>query len=189
MRKFAILIMLALEVAVCGCASNPPNTRIATTTNTNWLAQLSGGTGQASELNFETQFSVTTFSGTSAPLDVISLRFINQGACFGNGLNNETVGGQATLTVSSTNQVTGSMSMTVASTLNSNVLTLTAPDGGVTGTSNGSPGVLGTLSNGVVVGTWSLSSSDNNCIPTSPVGGTFIMCQNPNAHGVCVPPT
>ena len=188
MRKFAILTLLALELVVSGCGNNTPNTRIATTTNTNWLAQLSGGTGQASELNFETQFSVTTFSGTSAPLDVNSLRFLNQGMCFGNGQNNETVGGQATLTVSSTNKVTGSMTMTVASTLNSNVLTLTSPDGGVTGTTNGSPGVLGTLSNGVVVGTWSLSSSDTNCIPSSPASGAFIMCQNPNSQGVCVPP-
>ena len=47
--------------------------------------------------------------------------------------------------------------------------------GNLTGTSNGTPQVTGTLSNGVVVGTWMLSggAGDASCADS----GNFIMCQ------------
>jgi hypothetical protein len=178
MKKFAILIVLALELAICGCANNAPNTIVSTTTNGNWEAQLTGGTDQASLLNFTTVFSVTANSGATEPLNISSLYFFNQGACFGTNFHNETVTGSVTLDVSSTNQVTGSMTLRISSTTSNNVLTLTAPDGGLTGTTNGTPGTVGTLSNGVVSGTWTLTggSGDPSCTGT----GSFIMCQGKN---------
>jgi predicted transcriptional regulator len=53
-----------------------------------------------------------------------------------------------------------------------NTLTMS---GNVTGTSNGTPTTTGILSNGVVVGTWTLSggAGDSSCAGS----GNFIMCQ------------
>ena len=186
MKKFALLIVLAFELAVCGCANNAPNTIVSTTTTGNWGAQMTGGTGEAALLNFTTQFTLTANSGINEPLDIVAFSFINAGKCFGTAVTDNREVGNATLTVSSTNTVSGSLNFTVTSTTNGNVLTLTAPDGGLTGTTNGSPGTVGTLSNGIAVGTWTLTSSDTNCIPTSPVSGTFLMCQSTTQP--CVPP-
>jgi len=179
MKKLAILMLLALEIAVCSCGTSSPSTTVTTSTTGNWEAQLTGGTGAASQLNFVTAFTFTVNSGASVPLDITGFSFINAGACFANGVNGSTETGSATVTVSSTNQVTGGMTYTVTSqTTAGTVLTLTSANG-LTGTSNGTTGTTGTLTNGVVVGTWSLSSSDTNCIGTntSPVMGTFLMCQ------------
>ena len=60
MKKLAFLVVLALELAVGGCGTSPPiPTPTTTTTNGNWEAQLTGGTEQASQLNFVTAFSLT----------------------------------------------------------------------------------------------------------------------------------
>jgi hypothetical protein len=53
-----------------------------------------------------------------------------------------------------------------------NVLTLT---GNLTGTSNGTTGTTGTLSNGVVEGTWALTGGQGD--PSCTGGGSFLMCQ------------
>jgi hypothetical protein len=180
MKKFAILGLLALELAVGGCA-NPVNNEIHTITNATWEANLSGGLGQASLMNFTTTFQVED----AGPLDITAFSFFNGGACFGTNITDHTEAGAATLTVNSVNQVQGTLTYSITSRLNSNVLTLTSPSGDLTGTSNGSPGVLGTLSNGVAIGTWTLASSDTNCIPNSPASGTFLMCQGATT---CTPP-
>jgi hypothetical protein len=176
MKKFALLVVLALELAVCGCANNAPNTTVSTTTTGNWGAQLTGGTGEAALLNFTTGFTLTTNSGVNEPLGDITFSFINGGKCFGTAVADNREAGNATLTVSSTNTVSGSLNFTVSSATNSNVLTLTAPDGGLTGTTNGSPGTVGTLSNGIAVGSWKLTGGqgDASCVG----GGTFLMCQS-----------
>jgi hypothetical protein len=186
MKKFALFVALAFELAVCGCANNAPNTTVSTTTTGNWGAQMTGGTGEAALLNFTTQFTLTANSGVNEPLDIVGFSFINAGECFGTAVADNREAGNATLTVSSTNTVSGSLNFTVTSATNGNVLTLVAPDGGLTGTTNGSPGTVGTLSNGIAVGTWTLTSSDTNCIPTSSVSGTFLMCQSTTQP--CVPP-
>jgi hypothetical protein len=169
MKKFALLILLALELAVCGCANNSPNTTVNTTTSGSWEVQMTGGTGEASQLNFVTTFSVLN----SGPLTITGFSFFNTGKCFGNTVGAETETGSTTLTTSSTNTVTGPFTFTVTSaTPPGNVLTLT---GNLTGTSNGTTGTTGTLSNGVVEGTWALTGGQGD--PSCTGGGSFLMCQ------------
>ena len=173
MKKLAILLAVALELAVCACGNNTPTSTITTQASTaSWEAQLTGGTGQASLLNFVVSFSVNT----TGPLDVTGFSFFNQGACFATTANSQTVSGTTTLTTSNNLTVTGPFSLTIKSNSNSNSLALT---GTVTGTSNGTTTTIGTLSNGVVTGTWTLNSSDSACTGggTSSPSGTFIMCQ------------
>jgi hypothetical protein len=187
MKKFAILAMLALELAICGCGYTPPKNSVTTTTSGNWEAQLIGGTGPSSLLNFVTSFSVTTFTGQSnQSLDITGFGFYNSGPCFSLGDQQQTESGNASLNTSSAGQVTGSLNYTINSTTNSNVLLLTTggtPAGGVSGTSNGTTTTTGTMSNGVVWGTWKLTSSDPACIPPNggSASGTFVMCQGTNS--------
>jgi hypothetical protein len=187
MKKVAVLILIALELGVCGCGHTTPTNNITTTTAGNWEAQLIGGTGAASQLNFVTAFNVTDTTGVSnRPLDITGFSFFNAGACFTNGVGTSTEAGTATLNTSSTGQVTGSLNFTVTSvTPAGDKLQLTTdplnnlPPGGVSGTSNGTTTTTGTLSNGIVWGNWSLQTSNTGCVTTAPttVYGTFIMCQ------------
>ena len=179
MKKLAILLGLALELAVCGCGNNTPRTVTNTSTSGNWEAQMiSQAGGQASLLNFVVAFNVTN----SGPLDITGFGFFNQGSCFTNGVNGTTETGNASFSTSSSNQVTGTLTLTIKSATNDTVLTLGAPNPGtLTGTSNGTTTTTGTLSNGIVVGTWSLSGSDPKCNG----GGDFIMCQG---KATCVAP-
>lgn len=173
MKKLACLIVLALELAVCGCGSNtiaPATTNTSTTGS--WEAQLTGGTDQSSLLNFVTSFSVNT----SGPLTITGFSFFNAGKCFANGTNGSTENGNATLNTGSAGQVTGTLDFKVVSTIPAgNTLEL---KGNLTGTSNGTPTTTGTLSNGVVVGTWTLTggAGDPSCAGT----GNFVMCQGSN---------
>ncbi len=178
MKKLAILMLLALEIAVSGCGTSPPDNTVNTSTSGVWEAQLVGGKGEASKLNFVTEFSVEDVG----PLDVTSFSFINGGACFANGNNTSTQAGSAAFTTNTgTGQVTGSLTFTVTSLVPAgNVLTLTTPDGGLTGTSNGTTTTTGTLSNGVAVGNWTLAGSSDCTGGPASVGGTFTMCQGTN---------
>ena len=181
MKKLAILMVLALELAVAGCGTTTP-TVTNTSTSGNWEAQLIGGTGEASKLNFITAFNVEN----SGPLSDITIAFINQGACFATPTDGPTTtesGTAAFTTNTATNQVTGTLTLTVSSNLSGNQLVLTSYPNGLTGTSNGTTTTTGVLSNGVVVGTWQLTggSGDPSCAGT----GTFLMCQGTNS---CVAP-
>ncbi len=185
MKKLAFLIGLALELAVCGCGTHTiANTTPSTTTSGSWEAELTGGTDQASLLNFVTTFSLNNNNTiTSGPLTITGFSFINAGKCFANGIDATTQSGTATLVTSSADQVTGSLSFKVLSiTPSGNTLSMS---GSLTGTSNGTVTTAGTLSNGVVVGTWSLTGGggDASC---GQQGGSFIMCQGANT---CTPTT
>lgn len=176
MKKLAFLIVLALELAVAGCGTSTTNNTNATTTSTsgNWEAQLTGGADQASLLNFVTAFSVTN----SGPITISSFSFINAGKCFGNGVNGSRQSGSANLITGSADQVTGTLTYTITSvTPAGNTLTL---NGNLTGTSNSSTSSAGTLSNGVVTGTWTLSggAGDPTCSVSNPQ--PFVMCQGSN---------
>jgi len=192
MKKFAILAMLALELAVCGCGRSTPLNTVTTTTSGNWEAQLLGGTGPTSLLNFVTEFQVTTFSGqANQPLTFTGpVGFYNAGPCFALGDQENTQIGNASFNTNSAGQVTGSLNLTINSQSgNGNVLTLTTngtPPGGVSGTSSGTINTTGTLANGVIWGTWKLTSSDPSCIPPSggSATGTFIMCQGTNSCSI-----
>lgn len=178
MKKFALVALLAVELAVCGCGtSGAPSTITNTQATGNWEAQLTGGTEQASLLNFVTTFTVTN----SGPLDIIGFGFFNSGACFSTGANAETENGSASFTTSSTNSVTGTLDLTITSANTGASLALT---GDLTGTSNGTTTTTGKLSNGVVVGTWSLTPGNSACTGTA--SGTFIMCQD---KATCTPTT
>ena len=188
MKKLAILMVLALELAVCGCGTSTPSTVTTTSTTGNWEAQLIGGTGQASLLNFVTAFNVTDVAGNNESLDIRSFAFFNAGACFTlpvNGVAGSSERGTASFTTNTgTDQVTGQLAYSVTSiTPPGNVLTLTSYHDGLTGTSSGTTSTTGTLSNGIVVGTWTLTGS-SSCTGS----GTFTMCQTVGSNGVCPPP-
>lgn len=170
MKKLAILIALALQIAVCACGTSPNTNPVNNTTASgNWEAVLTGGTEQASLLNFVVTFNVEN----NGPLDITGFGFFNAGACFATGLNVQTYSGTANFTTGNAGTVTGTLDLTVNSTTNSSVLTLT---GNLTGTSNATSTTTGALSNGVVVGTWTLSpgASSPGCNSGS---GSFVMCQ------------
>lgn len=172
MKKLAILLVLALELAVCGCGTTPPNPVITTSINGLWEARMLGGTGEASELGF----TATLIPENSGPLNISTFAFFNQGTCFDNGLNEENVAGRANFTTNpGTDLVTGSLNLTVKSTTLGNVLTLISPEGGLTGMSNGTTTTTGTLTNGVAVGTWTLTNNNNDAACQG--AGTFVMCQ------------
>ncbi len=180
MKKLAVVVVLALELAVCGCgATNNTSNTTNTQATGNWEGQLTGGTDQASLLNFVTTFTVTN----SGPLNITGFAFFNAGACFANGTNAETVTGNASFTTASTNTVTGTLNLTIKSATNGSVLTLNA--GSLTGNSNGTTTTTGTLSNGVVVGTWTLTPGTgvNGCAQAS---GNYLLCQD---KASCTPST
>jgi hypothetical protein len=159
---------------------------VNTSTTGNWEAQFtvqSGTVSQASLLNFVTTFSVTN----SGPLDISALSFFNDGTCFSTLKDTNGVGGNASFTTNTTTgQVTGNLNLTVTSNTTGSILTLTSLPDGLTGTSNGTTTTTGTLSNGVVVGNFTLAPGANASSCTG--AGTFIMCQDPNSQGVCVAP-
>ncbi|HEX3819094.1 MAG TPA: hypothetical protein VHW45_02120 [Candidatus Sulfotelmatobacter sp.] len=184
MKKLA-LIVLALELAVCGCGNPNPTATPNTQTTGNWEAFLSGGTAQASLLNFVVTFTVTN----NGPLDFPTtppISFFNQGACFGTNVNDERLNGTATLNTANAGTVTGTLNLNVISTTNANTLMMS---GTLTGNSNGTTTTTGNLTNGVVVGQWTLTGAagDPSCSMPSP-GGTFVMCQDP-VNGTCPAPT
>lgn len=189
MKKLALLMVLALQLAVSGCSSSTlQNTPTNTATAGQWEAQLVGGTGQASKLNFVTGFNVQNNGTATVQLDITSFGFFNQQECFQLGtLQNpgSTEEGTASFTTNTgTTQVTGTLTFTVKSiTPPGNTLTLTTPQGGLTGTSNGTTTTTGTLSNGVAVGTWTLKGGQGD--PSCTGQGNFLMCQGTNT---CTPP-
>ena len=165
MKKLALLILLALEVAVLGCATSTTPATTTTSANGNWEATLVGGVGQSSSLDFVTAFTVKdTNGGSSQPLSISGFSFINAGSCFASNTLN--VNGTAALTTSNTNQVTGSLNYTVTG----GGLTLTLSGTTLTGTASS-----GALSGGAVTGTWTLTGGTGDC---QSAGGNFTMCQN-----------
>lgn len=172
MKKLAILTLLALAcwVSSCGTTSTvPPPT--STSASGNWEAQLTGGTGPASQLNFVIAFAVTdTNGGSSQPLSISGFSFFNNSSssCF---QTPPTVSGSATLSTSNTNQVSGTMTITVVSAAPAgNVLTLNGTT--VTGTASS-----GKLSNGAVSGTFTLQGVGSCSLPTG-TATSFTLCQN-----------
>ena len=184
MRKLAILFVLALEIAVCGCGNSSPTTTPTTQTNGNWEAQLTNGTGQTSLLNFVVAFSVNN----TGPLNITGFSFFNQNSCFQTGENTTTESGNATLSTNNAGTVSGPFSLTIKAAGTGTQLVL---NGIITGTSNGTTTTTGTLSNGNVAGTWQLTpgaSADPACTPIPATSGgaspPFIMCQG---SATCTP--
>jgi len=176
MKKLALLMLLALQLAVGGCGSTPKTTQaITTNSNSFWEATFTGEPGDASELaasglTFTTQFAVSDVLGTQEPLDIISLNFINasSNSCFSVDRDTSNAGGGYQFNTStSTDQVTGTLNLTVTSTTpTGNVLTLTSyTPSGFTGTSTGSASCGGT---GGVTGTFLMCQGTTTCTPPAP---------------------
>jgi hypothetical protein len=178
MKKVAILTLLALAAAILSCGTRTPTTTVQTTASGNWEAQLVGGIGPASQLNFVTQFTLNNVNGVSEPFypngSPTGFSFINAGPCF---VSTNSPTGTASLNTNSANQVTGSMTFTVTSaTPPGSTLTLTTgTSGGISGTARGPKGTVLIMTSGVVWGGWTLSNPTNpSCNGQS---GTFIMCE------------
>ena len=192
MKKLALLLVLAVELAICGCGNPPISTIVTTNTSGNWEAQLFSNNAPVSGLNFVTSFKITNTINTTVsnePLEVTGFNFFNSGPCFDTGLSSETEAGTASLNTNNAGLVTGSFTFTITSTtIPGNVLTLTtSPNGALTGVSNGTTTTTGTLSKGVVVGTWTMKSSNSACANSNPSGtNTFLMCQG---AATCTPPS
>jgi hypothetical protein len=181
MKKLAVLIVVALAGLLLSCADNTRNNNITTTTNGNWEAGFSGGTGPTSLLGFVVQFSVTDTTGhANEPLDIYNFAFYNAGECFATGKDEETESGTATLTTASSGQVTGTLTLVITSKATGAALTL---NGNLQGMSNGTTTSTGTLSNGVVWGNWTLTPGNGTgpaaacTTPTDATSATFVMCQ------------
>jgi hypothetical protein len=191
MKKLALVALLALEFAVCGCGtSGSPQTFTNTEATGNWEAQLTGGTDQASLLNFVTSFTVTN----NGPLSITGFGFFNAGACFPTGVGTTFAGSSPAETVTgtadfgtnvATNQVSGTLGLTITSTINGSVLTLEQQGSSLTGTSNGTTSTTGVLSNGVVVGNWTLQPG-TGAVDCRAASGNFILCQD---KASCTPTT
>jgi hypothetical protein len=179
MKKLAFLALLGLSLAVYGCGSRTLNTTLTNTTASgNWEAHVDGGLGPTSQLNFVTNFTVTdNGSGNNLALQIASFSFINAGTCFPNGIDSSSEQGFTTFsTITGTDQVIGTMTYKIASGVPpASTLLLTSYANGFTGISTATQNTTGTLSNGVVVGTWTLSNNASNASCNG--NGTFIMCQ------------
>jgi hypothetical protein len=179
MKKLALMVLLALEMVVCGCGNSTPSTVTNTQAKGNWEAQLTGGTDQAALLNFVTTFTVVD----QGPLNITGFGFFNSGSCFTTGSTAETVSGSANFGTNSANQVAGTLNLTITSATNGSVLTLNP--GVLTGTSNGTTTTTGTLSNGVVIGTWKLEPG-TNATGCNGGNGSYLLCQD---KATCTPTT
>jgi hypothetical protein len=187
MKKLAFLALLGLSLVVYGCGSSTLNTTLTNTTASgNWESRVNGGLGAASQLNFVTNFTVTdNGSGSNLSLDITSFSFINAGSCFPNGIDTSSQKGYTTFsTITGTDQVIGTMTYIVGSGVPpASTLSLISYPNGFTGVSTATQNQTGTLSDGVVVGTWTLTNKANDASCTGT--GTFIMCQ---AAAACTAP-
>ena len=137
MKRFVVLSLLALELMVAGCGNSVTNPTAVNTGTGTWEAALTGGTGDASLLNFVTTYSVNN----DGSLSVTGFTFITDGPCF----VASTASGTADLTTNGTLQVTGPVSFTIQSQNPAgNTLSLTGNELGTT-----------------ITGTWSLTGSQS----------------------------
>jgi hypothetical protein len=160
MKEVAILLLLALSLSGCGSSSS---NKAQAAANDTWQAVLSGGIGAASGLSFNTQFTVNS----NGSLNIESFQFLTEGSCFPVDGSGDVDSGTLDLTVNTTtNQVTGTFSYTVAA--GGNTLALT---GNVSGTE-----VNSTLNGTSITGTWTLTGG-TGC--SDATGGSFTMTEPP----------
>jgi hypothetical protein len=165
MKTAAILGLLALDLALSGCANTTPTTQDTAAGGT-WSAVLAGGAGENSKLDFVTSFTVNADNS----LSISGFSFLTTGACF---VTAPSESGTATLTINGSNQVTGPFTYTIVSNSPAgDTLTL---NGNLTGTESGS-----TLSGGTITGTWSLTTPAGNACSQGQCcdgNGSFTMTQ------------
>jgi hypothetical protein len=159
MKKFAVLLLLACELAVGGCGSSTKTSLSNAQSSTSglWGAVLAGGEGDASGavLGFITNFTINS----DGSLNITQFSFntnpagMNSQPCF----VSESASGSSSLTTTTGNEVEGSITYVVTSTSPAgNTLTL---NGTEVGTS--------------ITGTWTLAGG-TGCVSN----GTFTMTKS-----------
>src|SRR5580704_8041135 len=111
--KQGVILLLLMTLLLGGCGSTPNS--VQTGAGGIWLAELTGGSGEASGFSFITQF---TLNGDGT-LNIDSFQFLtydanNSANCF-SSINGPNVSGELPLTVQSNDAVTGTITYTVVS--------------------------------------------------------------------------
>jgi len=136
MRQTGIIGVVAFALVMAGCGGSNGTSNI----NGNWTATLttSGGTPA---LAFNTSFT----QGSGTTLNVVNFSFTTSGSCFGSQQVTET--GSFGFTGNFNGHVSGEFGMTVETTgVEKDVLTL-----------------QGTVNNGKITGTWTLTGTLASC--------------------------
>jgi hypothetical protein len=166
--KQGVILLLLMTLLLGGCGSTP--TSVQSGAGGIWLAELTGGSGEASGFSFITQF---TLNG-NATLDIVFFQFLTSNGssseCF--PLNGGTVTGLIPLTVQSNDAVTGTITYTVVDS--GNTLTLSGNVAGTASQSGSGTNVTYTLTSATITGNWTLKGS-GGCNAT---GGSFSMTQS-----------
>jgi hypothetical protein len=161
-------LLIAIALSSCGSSNNTNLTaqQAQAAAGGVWSAEVVGGEGSISGFSFITDFNLTD----TGALTINYFQFLTtesgSDACFPADGGSES----GTITLSNVNgsnfQVNGTFSFKVQA--NGNTLTL---NGALTGTAT----TTGTLTDGSVTGTWSITGSPH-CTDTK--GGTFTMTQS-----------
>jgi hypothetical protein len=196
MKQLAFLTLLAIAVVLSSCGSNHIQELPTSSISGNWEAQLTGGTGPASALNFLINFNLFVTNGSPTQnVNVNSFAWINANPCFPAAPQVKAPAVHLTNNIN-TQQITGSIVFSITSPTGS-VLNLSAdpnatpPTGELLATATSSSGVV---TNGAVNGMWWLTPgtgpSDKVCTAgteSNPL--PFIMCQNATSCTTAVGPS
>jgi hypothetical protein len=175
--KAVAILLIAMLLLLNGCGTSPA---IQQPAGAIWQAQLIGGTGSASGLSFITAFTVND----GGSLTFNSFQFLNNGSCFPYIKEIPTASFANLQFISSTLQVTGTLSFTV--TYGGNTLMLTGPMTG-TATETGSTGNNTiTFNTATITGTWTLTGSPECTLTNSDTSFTMTLC---TSSTVCTPAT
>jgi hypothetical protein len=200
MKKLAFLglvALVAIAVVISSCGSNQIQELPTSSISGNWEAQLTGGLGGASALNFLMTFNLFVTNGSPPQnVNVTAFSWINANPCFPNPPNVSAPTVKLTNNIN-TQQITGSIVWTVG-VAPGNVLHLTAdpnatpPTGELIATATSANG---TVTNGAVNGMWWLTpgtsfppgleacSAGSESAPRS-----FIMCQGATSCTTAIGP-
>jgi hypothetical protein len=156
MKKLAVVVLLAFELALTGCGSSPTSTVKAA--DGTWQSALIGTDAGLGVFNFLTKFSV----GANGALSVSYFSFLTTGRCF--PLTGETAGGTFTVTSATTTSTSANFQFTVQSGASSLAMTGTAA-----GTTDSSSNTTWST----ITGTWTLTGG-SGCTGS----GTFTMSRS-----------
>lgn len=185
MKKLAFLALLAIAAMLSSCGSNQIQELPTSSISGNWEAQLTGGTGMVSNLNFLINFNLfVTNNSPTQNVNVNDFSWLNSNSCFPPVPNVTPPAVQLTNNINN-QTITGSIVFTIKSPTGT-ILNLSAdpnaapPTGQLLATATSSNGVV---TNGGVNGMWWLTPgtgpNDKSCSAgseSSPL--PFIMCQN-----------
>lgn len=144
MKQLAMFGALTLALILAGCGSNGGDGNI----NGNWTATLTDGSGTP-----QFAFNTSLAQGSGSDLNFVNFTFTTSGSCFANQQTTET--GTFGFSGNFNGKVTGTFGMTIQTTgAEKDTLTL-----------------QGTVNNGKITGTWSLTGTLAACTGN----GNFVM--------------